>query len=169
MAIIATHVSGPALVYIRFGPTGALRQLGISQDGVDVEVNNHDEPVMTDAAGPSLPADIQDTGQDAMIRFGLSAYDYDMLVKVRTRGNAAKEGQSGSRGLLLGASGATMGLVIASESDEPWRFFTTILRGPQHVKPSTRYSVQRLSFYAWALVGPSNNSYGKPLYDHVFG
>lgn len=170
MADQAIHVNGPALIYVKGGPFGSrLTQLGISEDGVDIEINSHDSPVMTDAAGPALPADVQDMGEDANVRCGLSVYDYDALVALRKRGNAKAEGVAGSRGRLLGQNGHAFVLVIASETDEPWRFFTTILRGPRHVKPSTKYSVQRLNFYSWALVGPSNSANGVKLYDHTFG
>lgn len=169
MANQAIHVNGPALVYVQQAGRGSIKQLGIPEDGVDIEINHHDQPVMTDGAGPVLPADLQDMGQDAIIRMALSAYDIDLLNEVRRRGNAAKEGQSGSRGRLLGANGHTFKLLIASETDQPWRFFTAVLRGPLHTKPATRYSVQRLTWYAWALVGAANNSAGAGLYDHTFG
>lgn len=163
------HVNGPAIVYVGFGLTGGLKQLGIPEDGVDIEINSHDVPVMTDGAGPALPADIQDMGEDANIRFGMSAWDDDVLTLVARRGNAAAEGASGSRGRLLGANGHTIRLVIDSETDLPWRFLTCILRGPRHRKPATRYMVQRLHFYAWALVGAGNSSRNVKLYDRVKG
>lgn len=168
MAVVAIHVNGPALVYFRLGGRGALHQLGISEDGVDIEVTPHDQPVMTDAAGPALPADIQDMGEDATIRVALSAYDLDALAAIRRRGNSPAEGFSGNRGQLMGASGNFFQLLISSAHDEPWRFFCCILRGPRHVKPATRYSVQRLNFYAWALVGAGGSSAGAILYDHRF-
>jgi hypothetical protein len=160
------HVNGPAILWVGLGPAGPLKQIGVSEDGADIEINAHDAPIRSDAAG-DLPADIQDMGEDATIRIALSAYDLALLRDVRAfRGNAPAEGRSGTRGVILGQSGKTMRVLIDSESDEPWRFFTCILRGPRHVKASTKYSVQRMNFYAWALVGAGNSSYGTPLYDH---
>lgn len=168
MAQQAIHVNGPALVYFRLAGKGSMSQLGISENGVDIEITPHDKPVMTDAAGPALPADIQDMGEDATIRMALSAYDLDALAAIRRRGNAKAEGVSGNRGRLMFANGHFVQLLISSETDEPWRFFTCILRGPRHVKPSTEYTVQRLNFYAWAAVGAGNSSFGAQLYDHNF-
>lgn len=169
MAVQAIHVSGPAIIYVGWGYSGALSQLGISEDGADIEITSHDQPVMTDAAGPALPADLQDMGEDANIRIALSAYDVDALKAVRKRGNAATEGLSGNRGRLLATNGHSIRLVIDSETDEVWRFWTTVLRGPRHAKVGTRYTVQRLNFYAWAFVGASNSSKDKKLYDHTKG
>ncbi len=161
------HVSGPAIIYVGFGPSGSLSQLGISEDGAEIEITEHIGEVKTDAAGPASPADLQDFGEDANIRVSLSAYDVDVMKLVRKRGNAAGEGKQGSGGRLLGANGNYLRLVIDSETDEVWRFLSCVLRGPQGMRSGTKYTVQRMAFYAWALVGGGTTRKDTVLYDHV--
>lgn len=166
---LAYHVNGPAIVSI--GPAGTsqgtLQQLGISEDGVDIVVNAYDEPIFTDKSGQEVPDELQDFGQDAYVRMRLNLYDLNVLRVARgLRGLGGKEGVSPTRGNLVFTSGSGMRLVIASATDEPWRFFFSTLRGPRGKKVGTRKTSHDLAFYCiqreLPQIGP-----GFWLYDHT--
>lgn len=171
---VEIHVNGPALLYVALPISatarGPLEQLGIAENGVELLFDQSNDPVMTDAAGPRKPADLQDMGEDCTIRVPLSAYDVDVAKKIRRRGNSTTEGVAGSRGRLLGKNGHLFSLVIQSENtDEVWRFHSTCIQNTQALRLGTRYTVANLSFYAFVYVGPYNTAKDKILYDHVFG
>lgn len=170
---VLIHVNGPALIYVVVpsytGSPGQLLQLGIAENGVELSFDQSNEPVMTDAAGPRKPADLQDMGEDCTIRIPLSAYDVDVAKMVRRRGNGSAEGVAGSRGRLLGANGHLMKVLIQSENlDEVWRFNWAYPQNTQALRLGTRYTVANLNFYAFCYVGPNNSAKDRVWFDHVF-
>ncbi|VTS00606.1 hypothetical protein [Tuwongella immobilis] len=163
------HVNGPALIAVGAqGLQGQLAQLGISEDGVTIQLNNYDDPVMTDAGGMRVPVDLQEMGQDAIIRMRLVAYDLAILQRIRKRANAAAEGVGPSVGRLIASNNHGFRVAISSETDEPWRFFLCYPRSAQQVKVGTRRSMWDVEFYSWPLVNNLSTSFGARLYDHVF-
>lgn len=159
------HVNGPAVVHVgESGVSGPLKQLGISEDGVTIIVNEYDEPIHTDKSGQHVPDELQDFGQDALIRMKLVLYDLDVLRYVRSK-RAVKEGVSSNRGRLVFGQGGGLRVVITSDSDEPWRFFFATPRGPRGATVGTRKSVQDLSFYCIQRELPALGA-GFWLYDH---
>lgn len=158
------HVPGPVQISTGTGSAGALQLLGLTEDGVDLSIDTAMEPLMSDVAGVSKPADLQDMGDDATIRVPLVTYDSTVLEVLRKRGGSAS-GVSGARGALMGTGGIAFRLLLNS-ADEPWNFFTAILRNAQEVKLGTKYSVWRLTFYAWVFVPAGNTTpAGLKLYD----
>lgn len=169
----AFHVDGPCLLKVGatwIGDGTSLYDLGISEDGVDGEITSYWEPIKSDAAGPRVPADMQDMGQDATIRFLLTDYPEDLFRRLAHRLGATSpsDGVQGPRGRIAGASGDTFRLVMSSPRGTPFRFLTCLLQGPQGWKSSSQNTKQRCTVYAWALVGAgSNDAKDKVLYDHT--
>lgn len=160
------HVGGPALVsYGAMGTSGALTLLGMSEDGIDIALNEMLSPVRSDAAGEA-PADLQRMGVDATIRGNFSVYDLSALQAIRRAGGVT-EGLNVAPGRLVGSNADAFRLVIASAS-EPWRFYCCVLRGGSQVRTGTKYSVWSLNFYAWVFVsGTATTAASLPLYDHT--
>jgi hypothetical protein len=48
------HVNGEALIKVST-TTAGLQTLGVSVDGVEIEIRDYTEPVFTDTYGPSVP------------------------------------------------------------------------------------------------------------------
>lgn len=170
MGVAACHINGPALISVgEAGINGPLYQLGISEEGVSIVVNEYDEPIHTDKSGQHVPDTLQDFGQDALIRLKLIFYDLDVLNYVRSkRSPIGKDGHSTTRGGLVFSNDAkTMGMrvVITSQTDEPWRFFFCTPRGPRGGVVGTRKTVHDMSFYAIQRELPALGA-GFWLYDH---
>jgi len=161
------HVNGPAVLSVGLGTNPAsspLLQLGVSEDGVDIQMNEKLDVVPSDAAGG--PAELQRFPSDANISFSLVAYDLAVLQTIR-RINGQAEGVQGSPGRLVGSNGDSFRLVIAS-TDEIWRFLFCVPRGNQGFKLSSKYTAHRMSLYAWSFVpATANTAQGISLYDHV--
>lgn len=164
----AYHVDGPVLIKVGTGAAAALEELGVSEDGVDISLNLYSEPVMSDAAGPRVPVDLQRMGEDASITFRLTDFDLVILNKIKALaiGNAT-EGVGGAPGSLIGTGGSAYRVVLTS-ADEPWRFTTCTLRNPQRHKMGTKYKTPAVEFYAWRYIAAGGNtSAGGVLYDHT--
>lgn len=175
---VSYHVNGPALCYIgpqlgAGGGGGGLLPLGYTEDGADIELNHEFEPIMGDVGGPSKPQDLADMGADASIRLRLLSYDLDVLDNIRgpmAAGFAGgpPEGSQGPAGALVGSNNNAFRLVIASATDEPWRFYNCVCRGAQSAKIGVRKTVWNLQFYAWTFIpAGAFTRAGLLLYDHV--
>lgn len=165
---LADHVDGPAAIYVGgfgAGLSGGLSLLGVAEEGVDIVVNKYLEPKKSGAAGPSVPADLQRMGMDATISGGVNVYDLSALQAIRAEGVA--DGVMPALGSMMASSGSTYRLVIAS-ADEPWRFYTACLRGPQDHRMAVKYRTMRLSWYSWIFTpATALTSATIPLYDHT--
>ncbi len=164
----AYHVDGPVLILTGTGTAAALEELGICEDGVDVAFTWYEEPVMSDAAGPRVPVELQDFGADATIRGRLRDYDLVVLQKLRAlaQGNTT-EGLSGAPGRLVATSGGAYRVVLRG-ADEVLRFTTTTLRGQQPQKMGTKAKAPQVEFYSWRFVPAGTNTVsGVKLYDHT--
>jgi hypothetical protein len=156
------HVNGPTVLSIGY-PSGSLFALGLSEDGVDIELVEHSHPVMTDAAGPQVPAAFLDAGEEAIIRARLAVYDRAVLRTIRKRGNSNTEGVAGDRGVVL----PLFRLCCDSQFDEPWRFLACKLEGAQRTRISTTNTVWALTFRAIQPVGAAFSATGTVLYDRT--
>lgn len=170
---LSYHVDGPVLVKTGTGVANALESLGISEDGVNIEINEDIVPLKTDAAGSgNVPAELQRMNADANISMVLMAYDSALLARIR-RGvlaaGAIADGTMLSPGLLIGTNSNCYRIVLSS-ADEPWRFYTAVLRGAQRVKVGTKAKGWALNFYAWPFVPAATTTVsGILLYDHTDG
>ena len=127
------HVNGPAQVNVLIpaGVTntpsgitaGSLVPFGISgPDGIDITITTYDEPVMTDAAGSKVPAEIQAMGSDAIIRGIFPIFDDLLWAFLVSRYSLAI-------GTPLGGNSGTFKLNIPSTQDQPWTFNYVVVRG----------------------------------------
>ncbi len=162
------QVNGPAVIYLsggRISATGKMA-LGICRDRVQIRINQYENPIHADNAGPHIPADMQDMGKDALIRFTLSEFDPAVLDLMTIRGNAADPGSIGAIGLPLGSSGTSFRLHIPSNY-KPWTFWTCVLRSREDAVGS-EYSLIHLEVHAFALVGNQLTANGARLYSNTF-
>ena len=167
----AYHVNGPAVIMVGIGAgtPPALVQLGISEDGVDIVINEKLNPLTSDASGGEA-ADFQRVPTDATVSFRLVAYDMVTLQNIRRKQGAAGavvDGIQSEPGRLVGTNGDTFKLVIMG-NDEPWRFFYCVPRATQRVKLSSKYTGWDVSLFAWTFVpGSATTVAGLGLYDHT--
>lgn len=88
MASTDLHVNGPAEIQVSFG--SAYVGLGYSEDGVQVDPREHQEPIYSDHLGPMIPADIQYLGESALIRATLIQYDRSNMETLESRFRSGK-------------------------------------------------------------------------------
>ncbi len=105
----AFHVNGPAYMYAAVGTNNAWTALGYTEAGVDVEVTSHWTPVMCDAAGVEVPADLQRMGRSAVITAPMVAWDWTTLDAIEKRGSLAAVGSEGTVGELMGTGASAFG------------------------------------------------------------
>lgn len=163
------HVHGPSVVFIGpQGVNGSLSELGTTEDGADVNVSLYDEPIMTDAAGSRVAADLQEMSKDATITFTLPVFDQTVIEQMLSRGSGGVGGGTllANMGVPIFSNNGGFRIVFPSSlGDGAYRFFFCTMRGsPQAVKLGLRRKAWRISLYA--LPGPIT---GKPaglwLYD----
>lgn len=166
------HVNGPSICKVGpggFPTTGALSDLGITEDGADVTIRFYDRPIPVDTGGVNLPGDLQEMGKDAVINIRLPLYDEGVLAYYYRQNQLEDPGKEPEIGKLVGLSGDSTRLVILSSMDIPYRFFHTRIRGDLSTKLGTKNTVWNLSIYAWALIGVQDSALGTPLYDNTAG
>ena len=170
----AYHVNGPCLVSVGAGQdlASSLLALGVSQEGIDLQIEEYEEPVRSDMAGPRMAADVQEMGMAATISCALVDYDDAVLTSLRNRCDrlAGQPGVLKGVGRLAGTSGDLFRVVLSS-ADKPWRFHFCKLRGaPQRTKLSAKVTIWQVTFSAIVFVPAGTNNYSDAplyLYDHV--
>ena len=88
MAVSDLHVNGPAKVQANFG--SAWVDLGYTEEGVDVELEEHHEDIHSDEFGPATPVDIAYLGETADLRFSFISWDRTNMDTVESRFRSGK-------------------------------------------------------------------------------
>lgn len=172
---LTPHVNGPAIIYVGTGydarsgsgdTPGAMTNLGISVDGVELDWQYNYRPIQADTGGPDLPVTEQQFGMLCRISMDLVIYDEAVLAPLRQRPTAAAEGVLEPMGrVMLPANYAR--LFIDSPIDAlVWNFPTTRPEGGG-VKIGTVKNVWRLQWMAFAYIGVALVSTGAVLYNRV--
>jgi len=147
MAIDGYTVNGTALVSVGTGTSGALEVLGYTQDGVDIDITEITEDIMTDVMGRA-PQDVQAMGMTARIVCAFIALDRTVLAKITGRGDRTAVGQVNTPGLVLGAAGHLFRVGIASPFDTPWSFSKCLVRPGFGTRLATKANPLRVEFFA---------------------
>ena len=172
----AFHVNGPAIVYVGAqGPTGgALSQLGVTEDGVEGTIQHDYEELKTDVSGPAHPAELQDMGEGASFRIRMIVWDQTIMRSIRADEatgaglGALAEGLAAQRGQLVFGNDNGFRLVIASNLDEPWRFYYCVCAGSQAFRVGTRATRWDLAIRAIAYIPPTaTTAQNIPWFDHI--
>lgn len=162
---------GPAYVVVNVGE--GLVTLGMSQAGIEVRISRKKRAVMSDAAGPDVPAELQAMGMEADVSVDLIAWDTAVLAATLalasgTSGGGAFEGIVGQPGALVGTQLFYFALYLPSTATGPYYFPTATIRNPDSIKVGTEYAPQRIQFYAWPFTSaPSLTSTGNVLYQRT--
>jgi hypothetical protein len=155
------HVSGEAAISVGTGADGALEVLGISRDGVSIQIIQKERPIKSDVGGSESAVEYQRMGEEAFIDLTLVAWKEDILRKVRNRpfklpNNAPfapADGVAIPRGPLLGTGGGLFAVGIGAFYEDPWYFFNCKVFGqPQSVTVGTVNSEYKLRFHAFVFV-----------------
>ncbi len=165
MAVETYTVFGAAFLNIRLG-SAAIQTLGYTEQGVDMDITEAKEEVLTDLMGTKVPQDFQDMGMMARIIAPLIALDDTVLRTIINRGDRSTFGQVNSPGLVLGATGYYFGLGIVSGATglggtgtytAPWYFPYCLLRAPG-TRLATKANPMRLEIVAWPLASYTASS-----------
>lgn len=103
------HVPGPVHVLTGTSGGGALEELGLSVDGITINLNHQYDDIFVDSYGPKVRFDRQIFLQDATFSFDLVYFDLAVLNKWR-KDNPSGAGAFGSA--TPGTMGAAGDLVI---------------------------------------------------------
>lgn len=153
MAVNTYTVFGAALVYTGTGSAGALELLGYTEQGVDMDITEAKEEVMTDLMGTKVPQDWQDMGMMARIVTPLIALDTAVLAKVMNKGDRTTFGSVNTPGLVLGVGGYSFSVAIQSGTGSllyqaPWYFPTCLCRS-DGTRLATKANPFRLELVGW--------------------
>ncbi len=171
MAVNTYCTFGSALVWTGTGTAGALELLGYTEQGVDIDITENKEELMTDLMGSKTPQDFQDMGMIARIVAPLIAVDTAVLNKIIGKGDRTAVGQVNTPGLVLGVGGYTFATAIISGSftsanySLPWYFYTCVNRS-NGTRLATKANPFRLELVAWPYKSYSATT-GKDAY--LFG
>lgn len=159
------HVNGEAQVQVAFG-TNPLQKLGVSIDGIDMDITDHTEPIYTDTFGPAVPFDEQHFLEDGTITCQLIFYDDAVLGQIRGRINS--DGVMGQAGSLWGAGGFYFRLNVASPADGlPYNFPKVRPKDAMRQKVGTKRTVWNVTFYAIPYTGNPGPTTGSTLYNRA--
>jgi hypothetical protein len=142
--------------------------LGVSVDGVDMDIRPKFDPVYVDTfGGPvGVPFDEQQMLSDAMIHAQLVWYDEPVLAAIRPT-TAASEGVMPSAGVLMGVNSFYYRLLIKSPIEGLVYNFPSVRLDRLPTKLGTRRTIWNISWYAIPFTGSVGTSAGAVLYNHV--
>ena len=91
MAASDLHVNGPAKVQVAFDGSGdTWVDLGYTEEGVDVRVEEHSEDIHTDEFGPATPRDVAYLGETAELVCNFISWDITNMDTVESRHRSGK-------------------------------------------------------------------------------
>lgn len=166
---ITFNVAGPVLIRTSTGVNSALENLGFSEDGVRVQVQEFTNPVKTDVAGDA-PADVQAMGTVGHISGRISAFDDAIVMKLLARMAGVVSDTDGVTGVLgtLYQAGSLSHRLILVGANKIYRFNTAKLEGAFDTKIGTKYTVNDMRWFAWApITAALTTPNGVVLYDHT--
>ncbi len=157
-------VNGTCFVQVGVGDAGALETLGYTEAGVDLEITEFKEEIITDLFGVKTPQDFQAMGLMARVSVPLIAYDDDIFDEISTRGDQFAIGAMSTPGLVLGIGGYAFSLALTTVFDFPY-FFQSALLQTQSTRRATKANPFRFDFICWPYA-PYTATSGKsvPLY-----
>lgn len=166
------HIDGECQIKVGTGASAALEVLGVSVDGVDIELQDHTERIDIDTlggpAGP--PGDEQAFPQTGLVHAQLIWWDQAVLRRVRSRvgGSSAAiaagtvaDGAQPASGTLHRGGGLYFRLLLTS-NDEPWNFLLARVLNNQAHRSGTRARPWDLNFYCVPFM---NTAIGNTYYD----
>lgn len=179
MALGPFQVNGSAICYLATytnGVLGSFNLLGYTDHGVRIRVIQNYSDIITDAAGPMTPQDIQDMGMVANISCPFMVTDRAQLTSLQGRGDSGTTGQVNTPGLVLGASSFLFAIGIASSSvvtgvaaDSPWMFPYCITRPGFDSQLATRANPFNMEFFAFPYFPyTTTTSKGTSLWQRTF-
>lgn len=166
MANEVFQVHGECHVRVGTGAAGALEDLGISVDGVRVQIEDHVDPIMTDGTGPRVPRDEQSFLQTANITIQLVYFVPATLTKLRALHPDLVEGVMPKSGVLYGQDNKYFRLLLNNEL-EPYNFLKARTTGIKETTLSVVKSVWNLSFFSIPYKATVGSTAGTVLYNRI--
>lgn len=148
MAIDGYSINGTAFVQTNTGTAGALETLGYTEQGVDMDITESKEEIMTDLFGNRTPQDFQDMGMMARVVVPLIAYDRAVLAKILNKGDRTTYGSLNTPGIALGQAGYKFAVLIQAPLDVPWYFYSCLVRASGQ-RLATKANPLRVEIVAW--------------------
>jgi hypothetical protein len=168
------NVNGEAALWVAATTAStAISALGVTVDGVEIELRDYTEPVFTDTYGPDVPFDEQQFLEDALIRAQLVFYDDAQLALIRSRPASilgTAEGTVGNAGTLWGGNATKLYfrlLVKSPTASLPYNFPNARLRNSASQKVGTRRTLWNLEFLALPYTGTAGAVSGAVLYNRT--
>ena len=156
MAASDLHVNGPALVQVDLGLGWV--PLGYTEEGVDVELEEHHEDIHSDFRGPATPHDIAYLGETADIRCNFISWCGSTMnaVESRFRSNTKTVGAVDANciGTLYFAGAKSIGVRYQAAQrcglvlEQFRQFASAIVGGVISTRVGTRVSRMIVSFHA---------------------
>lgn len=140
-------VDGPALIKVGTGASGALEQLGYTENGTDVEFRGYHGDVPGDEHGGDQgpPIDVQYFGEIVIVRLTFTKFDVAIANKVSARVRGATFGTPATPGTLMFDSDNCFRLLIQPTRD-PLNFLRAFSRGSITTNKGTKFSRYTMEF-----------------------
>lgn len=139
---LAPIYDGPALIRVAIPgvASGALQDLGYTEDGADVVRNPFWAEVKGDQNGGTEgpPIDIQWLGETATIRMVLTRFDITVATAVSCRVANSTAGTPAAAGTLMFEENKSMRLLI-STTNRPLNFPRALVRGTNEINKSVKF------------------------------
>lgn len=158
---IAYRVHGPAVITVGTATNNAIEDLGVAENGCNIQITQHLRPIYSDVGGPETPVDVQDMGQTGKISVDLTAWNEEVLQKLYLRagganGQAATFGDVTPRGRFIGTDGKLFCLTLIPQLqtantywEDGWHFYYCHLDAPPAaIRVGTVITAHRLLFSA---------------------
>jgi hypothetical protein len=107
------HVNGEASIWTGTGAASALEELGVSVDGVEIDIETVKKPVIIDTYGEN-EYDFQYFGQRATVKVTLVVFDQTVLNKLLNTLVGTTAGTFSPAGSLIVAGGFSTRLLVKS-------------------------------------------------------
>jgi len=185
---VITFVNGETMVYVKGNVASAipsLSELGLSESPIVITPTFKHKPIVLDAWGSEVPAEIQFKLSYVTVSMNLIHFDRTVLsaVIMESMGGALTEGTLTRAGTRLGNNAARfalnnhfIGLNLSSPvAGIPYRFLSAFLTDPLQLPPmGTEKSITPLTFQCIAYqpdpynsAGGGTGAYGAVIFDHT--
>lgn len=161
---LSYHVAGPIIPTANVGTASAQVNLGVCEDGADLEFQQAVHDVKDDGGGGPDGYEVENIFLNAIviIRFVLVPWAGTYINKLRAAAQAtATDGTMTNPGTLFGTNSFLPTLKIpvsAQETDGPWTFTTCrVVRAGSH-RASTKESKLSFEFRAFCFLAPAVNT-----------
>lgn len=174
------QVTGPGFIYVGVGSAYAPVLLGTAEVSPRIEIQPAVVPYFNNIAGPNVPMDLVDVGQQAFVFCDMNRLESSVMAKVQSRpnfGGTRGTQAAGAMGSFAIYEGYTYPLWVQfpysaksamSDMEAGYHFFNAYMVGPDRLESIGMTPLKRMCVWHClpTLSVGANNTVVSTLYDH---